>query len=89
MVYAAGNGCAECVRVLLDAGEQVNARYANDVTALMWAAAYGKVDTVKLLLARGADPHLRDNRGVTALMFATREKQPLAEAALRAAGAVE
>ena len=65
-VYAAGNGHAEVLRMLLDAGVPVNRRYDNDLTALMWAAAYGRDEAVKLLLARGADGAARDNRGKSA-----------------------
>jgi ankyrin repeat protein len=86
MVYAAGNGHTECVRVLLEAGADVNARYSNELTALMWASAYGHVATVRFLLTRGADATLRDNRGKTAMMLATEEERPLVVAALREAG---
>ena len=61
------SGATGCVQALLDHGVDVNQRYANDATALMWAAAYGHVETVKLLLARGADAGATDNRGKTAL----------------------
>jgi len=58
------------LRALLDAGVQANARYDNDLTALMWAAAYGHDATVALLVERGADANARDNRGKTALDMA-------------------
>ena len=63
----------------------VNQRYANDATALMWAAAYGHVETVKLLLARGADAGATDNRGKTALSVATEEQQAAVAELLRGA----
>jgi ankyrin repeat protein len=85
MIYAAGNGNAECVQQLLAAGVDVNARYAHEATALMWAAAYGKEDTVKLLLAKGADASVRDERGETALSMAEQEKHGGAAALLKAA----
>ena len=55
---------------MLDRGVNVNARYANELTALMWAAGYGKMDTVRLLVTRGADVSARDNRGKTAYVIA-------------------
>jgi ankyrin repeat protein len=70
MEYAAGQGNTASVKLLLDAGMDVNRRYKNDLTALMWAAGYDRAETVKLLLARGADPSLRDNRGMTAMDIA-------------------
>jgi hypothetical protein len=85
MVYAAGNGNADCVQALLGAGVDANARYAHDATALMWAAAYGKDDTVRLLLSKGADPSARDERGETALTIAEREKQAGASTLLQGA----
>lgn len=77
MVYAAGKGFARIARMLLEAGIDVDARYQNDLTALMWAAGHSNdvpvgegLETVQLLLARGARHDLSDNRGRTALMIA-------------------
>ena len=65
------------MRRLLDAGVDVNARYGNELTALMWAAGYsdgaGALDAeevVTLLLDRGATIDAADDRGRTALMIA-------------------
>src|SRR5216117_624365 len=55
VLYAAGNGHAVVLGLLLEHGVDVNQRYDNDLTALMWAAAYGREAAVKLLLERGAD----------------------------------
>lgn len=65
-VYAAGQGCTDCLEALLKAGTPVNGRLANDLTLLMWTAGYGQEGTARLLLARGADRSLRDDRGKTA-----------------------
>jgi hypothetical protein len=54
------------VKKLLAKGIDVNRRYANDLTVLMWAAGYGRDDVVAVLLAAGADSSLKDNRGKTA-----------------------
>jgi ankyrin repeat protein len=66
MVYAAGQGHADIVGLLLDAGVDPNKTYKHNLTALMWAAGYGKTDAVRLLLERGADASLKDDRGMTA-----------------------
>ena len=70
IVYAAGQGHAELVGLLLDRGVPINAAYEHDLTALMWAAGQGQADAVKLLLARGARTDLRDDRGLTAEQIA-------------------
>lgn len=56
---------------LLKAGVDVNARYLNDLTALMWAAGQGHENAVSVLLQAGADASLKDNRGKTAADMAT------------------
>ena len=65
------------MRRLLDAGVDVNVRYGNDLTALMWASGYADgagvldaVAVVTLLLDRGAAIDSADDRGRTALMTA-------------------
>jgi ankyrin repeat protein len=72
---------------LLDAGVEVNARYAHEATALMWAAAYGHLDTVNLLLGRSAAHAPQDDRGKTALAIAIEQGHAAVVEALRAAGA--
>ncbi len=65
------------MRQLLARGVDPNARYGNDLTALMWAAGYteeagtGDMDEIiTLLIDRGAHIDDADNRGRTALMIA-------------------
>ena len=53
---------AACVRLLLDAGADINARDEGGITPLMNAAWFGCADAVRELLKRGADPQLRDNK---------------------------
>ena len=78
ILYAAALGFSPIVRRLLDAGVDVDTRYGNDLTVLMWAAGYadgaGVQDAesvVTLLIDRGAVIDAADNRGRTALMIAT------------------
>ena len=82
------------MRLLLDHGVDVNARYGNDLTALMWAAGYsdeaGVEDMTKvitLLLDRGAHIDDQDNRGRTALMIAAELNHAAAVDLLLARGA--
>lgn len=77
MVYATAKGFAGIAAKLLEVGVDVNVRYGNDLTALMWAAGHSNdvpvgegLDTVNLLLDRRARTGLADNRGRTALMIA-------------------
>ena len=94
LVYAAGKGFASIAEMLLDAGVDVNARYGNDLTALMWAAGHGNdvpetegLETVNLLLQRGARIGDADNRGRTALMIAAERGHGRIAARLMAVGA--
>jgi ankyrin repeat protein len=81
-------------RLLLDKGVDVNARYGNDLTVLMWAAGYSSeagvndvVAVMDLLLDRGAHIDDRDNRGRTALMIAAELNHEAAVDLLLARGA--
>ena len=73
IVHAAGHGYAPVVALLLQAGVDVNRRYAHGLTALMWVAGYDAstgVDdadaTIKALIEHGAALDLKDDRGKTA-----------------------
>jgi ankyrin repeat protein len=79
---------------MLEAGVDVNRRFGNELTALMWAAGYPDdvdvgdgVATVELLLAKGAQLDLADNRGRTALMIAAERGHAEIVKLLLAAGA--
>ncbi len=60
LICAVDHGCVACVRLLLDAGSDVNAndepRIGN--TALHYAVEKGHVEIFKLLLDAGADPDI-------------------------------
>jgi uncharacterized protein len=67
---AAYYGKVQDVRQLLDRGVDVNSRYRDGETALMFAALKGHLNVVKLLLERGAKVNAKDVRGNTALWYA-------------------
>ncbi|XP_005102034.1 ankyrin repeat domain-containing protein 50 [Aplysia californica] len=71
LTEAASAGYLRDVQMLLDAGADINARTAENETALMLAAHKGRFDCVKELLARGANHLLESSRGHTALFTAT------------------
>ena len=60
----------ECVRILLDAGAEVNGSGNNGATALMWGT--GDSAKVRLLLERGAAVNAKTKDGTTALVTAAR-----------------
>ena len=76
LMWAAMRGTAEAVKVLIEAGADVNASSSDGVTASMFAA--GAVPTtdgdaslrLKALVAAGANLEARDRRGLTALGWA-------------------
>jgi ankyrin repeat protein len=83
LMYAAGGGHLEVVRILLQAGANVNAidkmfsrEYGGEQTALHYAARQSNVAVVEELLNAGADPDAltknAQNRGHTPLVYALR-----------------
>lgn len=64
------NGHAECVKVLLAYGTDVNVKDENEETVLMTTAFYGQIECMKVLLKSGADVNMKENKGRTALMYA-------------------
>jgi ankyrin repeat protein len=77
IVYAAAGARLDIVKRLLARNIDVNARYANDLTLLMWASGPDEkvpeeqaTNVVSNLLDAGAHIDDRDDRGRTALMIA-------------------
>lgn len=75
IVFAASLGQASSVNVLLEAGDNPNARDWLGETALMWASRQGYSDIVASLLAHGADPSMKDDSGNTALDHTLQAKE--------------
>jgi ankyrin repeat protein len=75
LLYAARDGCADCVEALIAAGADVNVPTPEGMTALMLALDNDHNDVAKLLLDRGANPNLWDWWGRTALYIAIDRKE--------------
>jgi ankyrin len=75
LLYAARDGCYECVDELIGAGADVNVPTPEGVTALMIAIDNDHNDVAKLLLDRGANPGVWDWWGRTALYIAVDRKE--------------
>jgi ankyrin repeat protein len=85
LLYAARNGCHDCIDELIAAGADVNLPTPEGVTPLMLALDNDHNDVAKLLLDRRADPRLWDWWGRTALYIVIDRKA--ASAAPTRAGA--
>src|SRR5262245_21714764 len=74
LLYAARDGCYDCLEALIAAGADVNVPTPEGVTALMLALDNDHNNVAKLLLDRGANPNLWDWWGRTALYIAVDRK---------------
>jgi ankyrin repeat protein len=75
LLYAARDGCYDCVEALLGAGADVNMPTPEGVTPLMLALDNDNNDVAKLLLDRGANPQLWDWWGRTPLYIVVDRKE--------------
>jgi ankyrin repeat protein len=83
LLYAARNGCYDCVEALIAAGTDVNVPTPEGVTPLMIALDNDHTDVAKLLLDRGANPNVWDWWGRTALYIAIDRKEGGSSGGLR------
>lgn len=71
LLFVSGLGSEQCVRLLAEAGADLNYRdNSGGLTALHMAAGYVKPGVVKLLLELGADAEVEDDRSLTPLELA-------------------
>ena len=70
-MFAAFGGHDECVKMLIEAGVELNKQCRESRTALMMTAQMAKTSTFKLLLDAGADPHIKGNADRTAALWAS------------------
>jgi tetratricopeptide (TPR) repeat protein len=64
------NNNAKEVRALAEKGADINAKYSEGATALIWAAYYGNTDVVRVLIEKGADVNAGNSKKQTALHLA-------------------
>jgi 26S proteasome non-ATPase regulatory subunit 10 len=67
LMYAALNGRAYMVKLLVTKGAQINVSTPQGFTALHFAVNSGHEEVVRELLAHGAEVNIQDNRGMTPL----------------------
>ena len=70
LLFAAREGCIPCVKVLLDAGADIDLDDPDGTTALIMALLNRHWDTAKFLIEAGADVNLWDLYGQTPLYVA-------------------
>ena len=70
LMQAATSDCVESMKILLEAGADVNKSNKTGETALMCAAKRGSEQCIKALLAAGAYVNKRNKEGCSALWFA-------------------
>jgi ankyrin repeat protein len=86
LLYAARNGCMDCVDALIASGADINFPTPEGITPLMIALDNDHNDVAKLLLDRGAIPGAWDWWGRTALYIAVDRKEGGSSGGLRVAG---
>lgn len=72
--YAAASGSLKAVKMLLEAGADINAKSGNGTTPLMMAARENKEEVARFLLAKGADPSAVNQSEYNAAGYAMRAK---------------
>ena len=60
LLFAAREGCAECARLLVDAGANVNLADPENISPLLMAIINGRFDTASYLIKKGANPNQWD-----------------------------
>jgi ankyrin repeat protein len=70
LLFAAREGCVDCIPVLVEAGADVNAATPDGISPVVIALINGHYDVAGALVEAGTDPNLADYTGRTALYAA-------------------
>jgi uncharacterized protein len=70
LMFAAREGCVECLPILADAGADLNQADPDGITPMVNSIINGHYDVARFLLDKGADPNLADKTGRAALYAA-------------------
>jgi len=70
LIAAATLGHLDCIKTLVDAGGNINAKDASGKTPLHWVVRYGNDACVRVLVDAGAHINTTDNNGETPLHWA-------------------
>jgi ankyrin repeat protein len=85
LMIAVENTDADMIKMLLDAGSEINTPDSSGLTPLLLACRIGSAETVELLLANGAALEVRDVNGLTPMVAALASgRKPVVEILLRA-----
>ena len=87
LLAAVQDGDTNAVKLLLDAGGDVNLKDETGRTLLMYATLKNHKEVVQVLVDKGANVNARNNSGQTALSHASREGHPEIARALLGKGA--
>lgn len=74
MHLAGLSGKAEMVKLLAEAGANLDPLGREDATPLMWALSEGKMKVAMQLIELGADPHIKNKNGFSAADYARQTK---------------
>jgi len=71
LIDASFYGYLDIVKILIEAGADVNTKNFFGYTPLLWASIYNHKEVVNLLIEAGADINAKNNYGYTALIYAS------------------
>ena len=83
--WATTSYAEQAVKLLIDAGSDVNVKSTLGYTPLMWAARAGNLEITQLLLEKGANANETDNSGYNALHYAKNSRFNITNLSLKTA----